>query len=110
MIRDKKSRSAAPLPTSPAADHKKPPFIDEAELEPEDDGNLSVISGLDSRLRGNDVSNYLSFTRKFTLDVPSGPGPKPQPSPLRKQGSRKKPHRRIPAGLRTAGRPINPGH
>jgi len=46
---------------------------------------------LDSRLRGNDVSNYLSLTLKFTLDVGSGPDPKPHPSPLRKQGSGKCP-------------------
>gem|GEM_PF-5396873 len=63
-------------------------------------GNLSVIGGLDSRWRGNDLSNYMSFTRKFTLDVPSGPDQKPRPSPLRKQGSRKKPHRRLGSRLR----------
>jgi len=53
-------------------------------------GNLSVINGLDSRLRGNDVTNWRSFTLKFTLDLPSVTDPKPHPSPLRKQGSKKR--------------------
>jgi len=32
----------------------------------------------------------MSFTRKFAIEAPYGPDPKPCPSPLRKQGSRKK--------------------
>jgi len=62
-------------------------------IRPEDH-NQSVANGQGPLLRWNDGSNYISFPRKYILDAPSGPDPKPHPSTLRKQGSRKKTHRR----------------